>query len=99
MSRRRRAEKREIEPDPVYNSEVLARFINRVMLDGKKSTALELSTMLLQNFLSALKLKILLLLSMKLLKMLSLLLRLNPAVLVAPRTRSLLKLTPIVVQL
>jgi small subunit ribosomal protein S7 len=39
MSRRRRAEKREIEPDPVYNSEVLARFINRVMLDGKKSTA------------------------------------------------------------
>ena len=39
MSRRRRAEKREIDPDPVYNSTVLAKFINMVMLQGKKSTA------------------------------------------------------------
>jgi small subunit ribosomal protein S7 len=39
MSRRRRAEKRPIEPDPQYQSAVLAKFINRVMLDGKKSTA------------------------------------------------------------
>ena len=39
MSRRRRAEKRVPDPDPVYNSEVLSRFINRVMLQGKKSTA------------------------------------------------------------
>jgi small subunit ribosomal protein S7 len=39
MSRRRRAEKREITPDPVYNSETLTRFINKVMLDGKKSVA------------------------------------------------------------
>lgn len=39
MSRRRRAEKREIDPDPLYGSEVLAKFINKLMLDGKKSTA------------------------------------------------------------
>jgi small subunit ribosomal protein S7 len=39
MSRRRRAETREIEPDPRYGSKTLAKFINRVMLDGKKSTA------------------------------------------------------------
>ena len=39
MSRRRRATKRQIDPDPVYNSYVLAKFINKVMVDGKKSTA------------------------------------------------------------
>ena len=39
MSRRRRALKREIDPDPLYNSHVLAKFINKVMEDGKKSTA------------------------------------------------------------
>ncbi|MCB1148840.1 MAG: 30S ribosomal protein S7 [Chlamydiia bacterium] len=39
MSRRRRAEKRPIEPDPQYQNAVLAKFINKVMLDGKKSTA------------------------------------------------------------
>lgn len=39
MSRRRRAVKREIDPDPVYNSLVLAKFINKVMYSGKKSTA------------------------------------------------------------
>lgn len=39
MSRRRRAEKREIEPDPVYGSILLAKFINKVMESGKKSTA------------------------------------------------------------
>lgn len=38
--RRRRAEKREIAPDPVYNSEVVAKFINIIMLDGKKSVAM-----------------------------------------------------------
>jgi len=37
MSRRRRAEKREIIPDPKYNSPVLSKFISMVMLDGKKS--------------------------------------------------------------
>lgn len=39
MSRRRRATKRETTPDPVYNSEVLSKFINKVMKDGKKTTA------------------------------------------------------------
>lgn len=39
MSRRRRAEKRTMEPDPIYNSEILAKFINRVMIQGKKSVA------------------------------------------------------------
>jgi len=37
--RRRRAEKREIIPDPKYNSVLVSRFINMVMLKGKKSTA------------------------------------------------------------
>lgn len=39
MSRRHRAPKRHIEPDPIYKSVVLAKFINKVMLKGKKSTA------------------------------------------------------------
>lgn len=39
MSRRRRAAKRETEPDPVYNSIVLAKFVNKLMYDGKKSLA------------------------------------------------------------
>jgi len=39
MSRRRRAEKREIEPEPLYKSTVLAKFINKVMERGKKSVA------------------------------------------------------------
>jgi small subunit ribosomal protein S7 len=39
MSRRRRAEKRVVEPDPVYKSETLARFINKIMQRGKKSLA------------------------------------------------------------
>ena len=39
MSRRRRAERRIIPPDPKYNNLDLARFINRVMQRGKKTTA------------------------------------------------------------
>lgn len=39
MSRRRVAAKREILPDPKYHSEMLAKFINHIMLDGKKSVA------------------------------------------------------------
>ena len=39
MARRRRAEKRKITPDPKYGNLELARFINRVMLSGKKTTA------------------------------------------------------------
>ncbi len=39
MSLRRRPEPREIAPDPVYNSQLVERFINSMMWDGKKSTA------------------------------------------------------------
>ena len=39
MSRRHRAEKRQIDPDPLYGSLVLAKFINKVMEQGKKSVA------------------------------------------------------------
>ena len=39
MSRRRRPEKREILPDPRFGDEVLSKFMNSVMLDGKKSIA------------------------------------------------------------
>ncbi len=37
--RRRRAPKRPVMPDPVYNSEVVTKFINKVMWDGKKTLA------------------------------------------------------------
>lgn len=39
MARRRRAEKREIDPDPKFGSLVLSKFINKVMQKGKKSLA------------------------------------------------------------
>jgi len=39
MSRRRRAEKREIMPDPKFGDMVLTKFMNSVMKDGKKSVA------------------------------------------------------------
>ncbi len=39
MSRRIKAQKREILPDPVYNSQLLTKFINVVMKDGKKTVA------------------------------------------------------------
>ena len=39
MSRRRRAERRIIPPDPKYSNLELARFINRLMQRGKKTTA------------------------------------------------------------
>jgi small subunit ribosomal protein S7 len=39
MSRRHRAEKREILPDAKYGDLVLSKFMNNLMLDGKKSVA------------------------------------------------------------
>ena len=39
MSRRRAAEKRTILPDHKYKDQVLAKFMNRIMVDGKKSTS------------------------------------------------------------
>ena len=39
MSRRREVPKREILPDPLYNSQLVTQFINVVMRDGKKTVA------------------------------------------------------------
>ena len=39
MSRRHRAEKREILPDPVFGDLVLSKFMNNIMLAGKKAVA------------------------------------------------------------
>jgi small subunit ribosomal protein S7 len=39
MPRRGPAVKKATQPDPVYNSVLVQQFINRVMLDGKKSTS------------------------------------------------------------
>src|SRR5919201_793400 len=39
MARRRRPEQREILPDPKFGDVVLSKFMNSVMLDGKKSVA------------------------------------------------------------
>lgn len=39
MSRRRDIPKREVIPDPKYRDVLVAKFVNRLMLDGKKSVA------------------------------------------------------------
>lgn len=39
MSRRHRAEKRDIIPDPKYGDVILTKFMNSIMRDGKKSVA------------------------------------------------------------
>ena len=39
MSRRNRAVKREVLPDPMYNSTVVTKLVNQIMLDGKKGIA------------------------------------------------------------
>jgi len=39
MSRRRRAEKRQVAPDPVFNSYVLSKFVNKIMYGGEKATS------------------------------------------------------------
>lgn len=37
--RRRRAERRPVQPDPLYNDVLVSKFINMIMWDGKKSKA------------------------------------------------------------
>ena len=37
--RKRRAIKRDVLPDPIYNSKVVTKLVNQIMLDGKKGTA------------------------------------------------------------
>jgi small subunit ribosomal protein S7 len=39
MGRRKEAPKRELFPDPQFNSPVVAKFVSRMMLDGKRSTS------------------------------------------------------------
>jgi small subunit ribosomal protein S7 len=39
MSRRQSSVRRDLPPDPRYGSEVVTKFINNLMLDGKKSTS------------------------------------------------------------
>ncbi|WP_208433426.1 30S ribosomal protein S7 [Bartonella henselae] len=39
MSRRHKAEKREINPDPKFGDLVITKFMNAIMFDGKKSVA------------------------------------------------------------
>lgn len=50
MSRRRRATKREIHPDPVYGSLMVSKFINKVMIQGKKTTARRIVYKALEKF-------------------------------------------------
>ena len=49
MPRRRVAAKRTILPDPEYHSELLAKFINVMMVDGKKSVAEKVIYRALEN--------------------------------------------------
>ena len=39
MPRRREVPKRKIQPDPTYNDRLVAKFMNTIMLGGKKATA------------------------------------------------------------
>ena len=39
MPRKGGVSKREVLPDPIYNSKLVTRLINRLMLDGKRGTA------------------------------------------------------------
>lgn len=39
MPRKGCAQKREVLPDPLYNSKIVTKLINNIMLDGKKGVA------------------------------------------------------------
>ncbi|MDR0426507.1 MAG: 30S ribosomal protein S7 [Clostridiales bacterium] len=39
MARRNRAVKRDVLPDPLYNNKIITKFVNQIMIDGKKGTA------------------------------------------------------------
>lgn len=49
MARRRRAEIRKVLPDPVYNDVIVTKFINRLMLKGKKTVAQHIFYKALEN--------------------------------------------------
>jgi small subunit ribosomal protein S7 len=50
MSRRRRAAKRQIDPDPIFGSYVLAKFVNKIMSQGRKATARKIVYNALEKF-------------------------------------------------
>jgi small subunit ribosomal protein S7 len=50
MSRRRRVIKRKVPADPVFNSDILSRFTNKVMLHGKKALARKIVYQALDKF-------------------------------------------------
>ncbi|MBU6383057.1 MAG: 30S ribosomal protein S7 [Verrucomicrobia bacterium] len=50
MSRRRRATRRQIDPDPIYQSLTLAKFINKLMIGGKKAVARKIVYHALEQF-------------------------------------------------
>ncbi len=50
MSRRRCKAKRKIDPDLIYHSKLVAKFINKVMLNGKKSLARRIVYSALEEF-------------------------------------------------
>ena len=39
MPRKGRVAKRDVLPDPIYNSKLVTRLVNKIMIDGKKGTA------------------------------------------------------------
>ena len=39
MARKGHVAKRDVLPDPVYNSKLISKLINNIMLDGKKGVA------------------------------------------------------------
>ncbi len=49
MPRSGKINRRVLEPDPIYNSKLVTRFINRVMYDGKKTIAQKLIYQALEN--------------------------------------------------
>ncbi len=50
MSRRRRVFKKRIDVDPVYGSTILSKFINKVMMHGKKATSRRIVYSALEKF-------------------------------------------------
>jgi small subunit ribosomal protein S7 len=55
MSRRRRSFKRRNVPDPVYQSLTLSKFVNKLMIGGKKAVARKIVYRALENFAGRIK--------------------------------------------
>lgn len=55
MSRRRKAEKRKVKPDPIYKSIHIEKMINKVMYDGKKSQARKIVYQAIEKFAQQIK--------------------------------------------